>query len=291
MPAADEPVGGGDAAADARCAAHPDRPAAGICDRCGAFACEACFVPTGDGHLCPSCRDAEGLGGLDTFIAARRERPDVFVWWLGLSLAVMYGGAFLRGVDLGSRSPAFHGELAILFGVNLATDFAGLVIAIAYLRRRRWSRLAVFVPVIVSGLEPLFQLAVAGGHVAVHGGLVVALGVVFLGVLFALMIVAWRSPVNRLAFGLEVPRPRLEAAYRAYQGNRVAVIALGFAVPAAIIPFVFLFALPPVSVAIWRSRRPGVRRRGLALAAAILCMVGFLVTVSAVIFSRLHGHG
>jgi hypothetical protein len=41
----------------ASCAAHPDRAAAGVCSRCGAFACPECLQPAADGTpQCLACR-------------------------------------------------------------------------------------------------------------------------------------------------------------------------------------------------------------------------------------------
>jgi hypothetical protein len=54
-PAADKGVG------TAHCAIHPDKPAADICGRCGAFACSACLVISEDGTgICQACYEREG---------------------------------------------------------------------------------------------------------------------------------------------------------------------------------------------------------------------------------------
>ncbi|MBI5543983.1 MAG: YIP1 family protein [Deltaproteobacteria bacterium] len=46
----------------ARCAAHPDRFAAGVCGRCGAFACSECLQVGPDGlPQCLACRERVGL--------------------------------------------------------------------------------------------------------------------------------------------------------------------------------------------------------------------------------------
>ena len=45
----------------ARCAAHPDRSAANVCARCGAFACTECLQPGQDGQpQCSACRGRDG---------------------------------------------------------------------------------------------------------------------------------------------------------------------------------------------------------------------------------------
>jgi hypothetical protein len=40
-----------------RCALHPEADACGVCDRCGAFVCEACRHPSGETTLCAACED------------------------------------------------------------------------------------------------------------------------------------------------------------------------------------------------------------------------------------------
>jgi hypothetical protein len=48
------------AAGAAHCAEHPDRPAANVCARCGAFACAECLQPGPDGQpQCPACRSRD----------------------------------------------------------------------------------------------------------------------------------------------------------------------------------------------------------------------------------------
>ncbi len=42
----------------ASCAVHPESPAAGACEHCGAFACPACLAPEAGRWLCGSCRSA-----------------------------------------------------------------------------------------------------------------------------------------------------------------------------------------------------------------------------------------
>ena len=58
-PAAPSPVEpSGPGPSGARCAAHPERVAAGVCARCGAFACPECLQPEADGSpRCLACRE------------------------------------------------------------------------------------------------------------------------------------------------------------------------------------------------------------------------------------------
>ena len=49
------------APSSAHCAAHPERAAASVCARCGAFACSECLEPGSDGQpQCPACRGRDG---------------------------------------------------------------------------------------------------------------------------------------------------------------------------------------------------------------------------------------
>lgn len=262
-----------DAVADARCAVHRDRPAIGICDRCGAFACETCLAPTGAGPQCAACRDADGPGALDAFVAARQGRRDALAWGIGVAGIVFWswevvGIAGVRFVFHTWNRPLWS------FWVGIGMSVAGLVLHGAYLARARWSRWAIAFPIVVLSLVEAIRLVRVGLAAGFEPIFVLCLSVGCL----ALVAHAWRSPLNRLAFGLDVPREDLAVAWKAVRRNRLAYLALVLSIPVALVPFFYIPVIPVVVTAWKRSRLRGGRLGWVALVAAVFCLAGFAVT-------------
>jgi hypothetical protein len=75
----------------AACAAHPDRPAQGICGRCGTFICIGCTV---SGDLCTTCRSLlhrDGVAWTDEEKARARARTAIK--WSIRSVRLLLGAA------------------------------------------------------------------------------------------------------------------------------------------------------------------------------------------------------
>ncbi|MDP3234563.1 MAG: DUF4328 domain-containing protein [Myxococcales bacterium] len=88
---------------DSLCANHPDRPATGVCERCGSFGCAECLSLVGVLRLCGACRarEASALPSLST--RARLAMP--FVWGtsaLGLGVSLL---SFGLAADDASATP------------------------------------------------------------------------------------------------------------------------------------------------------------------------------------------
>lgn len=93
-------------ATGARCAQHPETPASGLCDRCGAFVCFECELPWENRSYCPPCSHrVKGLFGGSWFsiFAAIAAFLSLGCGALGLVAIV------LAAVDL-ARIAAGHGQ-------------------------------------------------------------------------------------------------------------------------------------------------------------------------------------
>jgi hypothetical protein len=100
----------------ATCAAHPDREAAGACERCGTFACSACLSLVGLERLCPACRAR--LGDALPSLTGRGRLAMPFVWATGV-LGVL--------VSLGTLAVPQSASEEDVGGVALATGCLALV--------------------------------------------------------------------------------------------------------------------------------------------------------------------
>jgi len=120
----------------ARCAAHPERPATGVCTRCGTFACSDCMVFPAS--VCFSCESRQVV------------KPRRFGGWLILALL----GLFAQQAMLLSRSILFVGysldgtleaaveqdpEWLALFGIDLLTT-AGMAGFALYILPKFWAK-------------------------------------------------------------------------------------------------------------------------------------------------------
>ena len=88
-----------------RCRLHPEDPEADDCDRCGAFACDACLSFYEQKYLCPDCttRELEELPAIEP----RADKARLFL----LLMLILDAFALLPGV------PALSGLLAIPTGI------------------------------------------------------------------------------------------------------------------------------------------------------------------------------
>jgi hypothetical protein len=135
---------------DARCAAHRDAPAAGICVRCGSFACAECCKPTG--VHCATCLPllqvdapfvsmrsnpvpihiAGTLFGAAAASPAIKRFPDsgFLIFCVGLGLGVALSFPFRGWIDtlaIRSKWPAFIRRGAVAGTLALAVLIVALV--------------------------------------------------------------------------------------------------------------------------------------------------------------------
>lgn len=132
-------------AAPGRCAAHPDRPAARCCERCGNYMCEAC---DGEGaqRACPSCRARVDLSRFpierETFSigGVMQVTTEAFgAHWIPLCagafvyLVVTLGfGAFGQVIERAALDPASRG--LTLLALNLVQMALGWLLLLGLLR-------------------------------------------------------------------------------------------------------------------------------------------------------------
>ncbi|RMG12762.1 MAG: hypothetical protein D6729_16120 [Deltaproteobacteria bacterium] len=256
------------------CAAHRGRRATGTCERCGAFYCADCchLVGAADAarRVCGACAkrpDVDYLGALRSRLSGRR---DLFIWMLGILglLGSLAGLVVVLGAALAPEVPAAA-------GIAVLPVLYSLVVFTCYLLKQRWTRWALFTLPVV-GLTS--ELAWGGtGPVPAPSDLVRQALIPTL-----LYLAAWRSPRNKLAFGLEVSRAELERLWRRSASNPLAragylVALLSILVPGleVVSAGLSIAGLRRVNPRAW----PPVYGRGEAIKGIVFSVVGLLGTV------------
>jgi hypothetical protein len=116
---------------EATCAAHPASESVGVCNRCGAYVCEACRTMWRGQVVCVACLDKAFASGEATPEAARMHRRQGLLAlgfglgaWLLSGLAA--GGLYLTGAALTNPS-ASEGQVGLLVAVLALFVAAGFV--------------------------------------------------------------------------------------------------------------------------------------------------------------------
>jgi hypothetical protein len=242
----------------ARCAQHPERSAAACCERCGAFHCREEQRELEGKFFCGPCAarpEFDPLAEVRQRYWGRLSGGAVFVGLVGLTEGLLALGTVLELPLLGA---------AMLISAGLKFQF--------FTGRPRWVRLVV----------PLTPFLMAAGFM-VHellrtrdpDALARHLGASLLSALFAFFFLGAVaiSPITRLFFKIEVPRPALNKIWKRHQRSPIARQALGMAIIGLFLP-----VLVPISagLAVYGLVRknpeafPPVGRRGFAVAALVL---------------------
>ncbi len=221
-----------------------------------------------------------GDARLEIFIARHRGRPDVYWWLLGVVGSVGWIGFAATAawfvVD-GHRRNVYdpYAYPALAFAV---------ISHLGYLFRRRWSRVAVLFPYLLVTASDAYIGWMSARDFGPPAPYPDPFGpireAIFVALFVGPAVLALISPLNRLAFGLEVPRDRLEAARVTYQRNRLAVVAAVLSFALAAVPLGFILALPVTVTAWWRSQVHGAGHPRVARVALALSGVGLLWTVA-----------
>lgn len=90
---------------------------------------------------------------------------------------------------------------------------------------------------------------------------------------------AYGSKLNKLAFRMSLTEDQLEAAYRSYVSNHLASWAFVIALLGVMFPFFSFISLIQGLIALNRSQkgmRPQAKNRGIAVASIVLSAIGLL---------------
>jgi hypothetical protein len=250
-----------------RCAVHPDRPAAGTCQRCGAFACVEDYAAVAGRWLCAPCAARPDADYLEAFRRKYWGKRDAWAWLMGLGAV---GHVVEVGQNVASGQPLF-------IPMNVAVGAA----QVCYFLGPRWARALIFVPVVGIALTPLVALLAVPSDAVGMGVVSAALtDVIFRPLVPGLICLAiFLSTRNQLFFRVPVSQVKLKKAWDLYSNNTivrvgfllslVGVLVPGLGVPGLVLSWVGLTrvdpdAFPPI----------GGRRR--AIAGIVLGAVGVL---------------
>jgi hypothetical protein len=247
-----------------RCAAHPDRPAAGTCQRCGAFACGEDLREVAGKVLCGSCAARPDADYLEAFRLRYWGRRDAFAWtWaatLPLFIAWMAGGFLARTTSIA------------LF--NLAVAAAGT----AYVLGPTWARGLVFV-LPASSLACATSVAFENQGPADGAGRTGA----FLACLLAaappllIAVAVYRDGRSQLFFKVPLSRERLQKAWDLHANNGPARTGFILSLAGLTVPGLSLVGLALSIYGLTRvdpAAHPPIGRRARAVAGIVFGAVG-----------------
>lgn len=261
----------------ARCAVHPDRPAVGVCGRCGDYHCGDCQKTVAARSLCASCR---ALPGVDYLEDTRRRfwgKRDGFVWYFGLFGPL---GTLISLPQHAARSDY----------LSVATSLVWLGLSVAYLTLAPWSRRALLFGTVALTLLSVVQTALGLGvelteeQLQLFGGRsgVLAFGAASSVVAVLIVLAAQYSARNKLAFKLPVSDAELAKVYDVHLSNPLARRAFWYALLLSAIPLASAVTLVMGIIALRRSAPEAWPPRGgrtpaiTAIAISSLALVGWL---------------
>lgn len=240
---------------EARCPTHPDVPALGSCQRCGTFFCAACRVDVEGVAYCASCGvrpDVDWLGAYEQKLLGKR---DGWAWYFGLQAI----GLIVVGANVAAQTT---GPTRLLAIPALASAICGALFFFGY----RHARLLL-------GLSTL-------AWIAAQAALFQWVALVSAVFSIAFLATAFSSTRNRLFFRDSVSRAKLKRDYDRLADNLLArnAFALGFF--SLLVPPVAPIAIVCGAIAHRRvnpNARPPVGKKGYAIAAIVLGVVGALI--------------
>jgi hypothetical protein len=247
-----------------RCPVHPDRPAAGTCQRCGAFACaEELSAPVAGRSLCAACGARPDADYLEAFRLKYWGRRDAFTWLWATAIP------FLLAAGIGQAFDRQGLDAAPLLAIALAG-------AISFFGRR-WSRPLVFVVPAAIGLWAAVKFAREVVRSAPGPATVAFLGAIFaafFGVLPLLIAVAaYRDARRALFFRVPLRRERLQKAWNVYANNSAARTGWLLSLSGLIIPGLGLLGLALSWYGLTRvdpAAHPPIGRKRQAIAGVVL---------------------
>jgi hypothetical protein len=242
-----------------RCAVHPERPAAGTCERCGAFACAEDYAAVSGRWLCASCAARPDSNYLEAFRLKYWGKRDAWAWVMGLSAV----GHVLSAINAATSGMYLLVPLIVAVGAAQACYFMGW----------RWARAFIFSPAVEVMLTPLLILpwraGLGLGTVAVMMGRVIIAplipGLLGLGILL--------STRNQLFFRVPVSAVQLKKAWNLYCNNAIARTGFLLSLLGLLVPGVGLAAVVLSGIALRRvdpKAFPPIGRKGQAIAGIVL---------------------
>ncbi len=246
----------------ARCPRHPERPATGVCERCGGFLCELDRVVGWTKSFCPSCAANPEVDYVERFRLDCWGRRDGWAWVIGVLSVPIALVASIGVYEAATTRRAHFLEVAVPLIVSAT--------GVAFWLGVRWARQGLI-------LVP----AALGAVAAATEGPLPALTLVLFPLWGALSI--YLDVRNQLFFKVSVPRKKLEKAWRQHRDNTVAhagflfalvgLLPIGLGLVGLILSIIGLMRVDP-------NAHPPVGRRGEAIAGVVLGTIGTLEAVA-----------
>jgi hypothetical protein len=264
---------------------HPEAVAVAVCDRCGDYHCAACHKRIAGQALCASCRQLPGVDYLEETRLRYWGKRDGFVWYFGGFSVLSQLLALRRAVPL---------DVATLSGQALWT-----IVGIAYLLLYRPARIGLIVAACANALViawraaygtiPLTaaQLKLLGGSTGFGIMSVVAAVLTLL-----LVIAAYQSPRNKLAFEIEIDESDLRRVYDTYRSNPLAMRAAWYGALSLFLPFSGAITLAMGAVALRRANLSAWPPRGgrkpalIGIVLSALGVLGWSALIATAIMAR-----
>ena len=235
-----------------RCPQHPDRPAVGICTRCGGFACHEDLVSLDDKPFCAKCAALPEVDYLEAFRLKYWGKRDGWAW--------LTGG--LGGVVNLSLAVASLAQGNLLLG---AYALGAVCLAVCYWLGLGWARKAIFaIPIVGAFINASTVGAAAVGQMVVP---------------FLVLTAMYQDTRNRLFFKVPVSTERLRKAWNLHANNAIARLGFVLGLGSLLICPLALAGLPCSIVGLTRvdpSAHPPIGRKGQAIAGTVLSALGLV---------------
>ncbi|MGC4119019.1 MAG: hypothetical protein QM765_31520 [Myxococcales bacterium] len=242
------------AATSATCPRHPDKPAAGVCTRCGGFYCDADVARIDDKPYCPTCAALPEVDYLEAFRLKCWGKRDGWAWVFGLSAITNLALAI-------SQLPR---------SLPLAVSaLAWVVICSAFWLGLAWARQAMLL---------MASLGLLGSLLGMTGDTFSA--AVLSTITLLALISIYFDTRNQLFFRLAVPREKLHKTWDLFANNSVARAGYLLGLFSLIVWPIAAIGLPCSIVGLFRvnpKAHPPVGRRRQAIAGIVLNAIGLAV--------------
>lgn len=268
--------------AQALCKNHEGTAATASCERCGDFVCDECIQSVRQKRLCRDCIDRYELKDLTAFKVNSWGKRDAYVWVLGLFGTVSFGFLFLFTLaGLFSAMPGFTLSSDVnsfrLMTLSLLL-FLSFGLALSYFFMRRGARQALFFGPFL--LTTMLVILAIDSHTSPK---MLPFMIVFAFLIpIGIVLGAYRSGLNKLAFQISLTDEELQATYHNYVSNKLAYWALLISLLGVLLPMFSFVSLTQGLIALNRSHsraRPRAKRQAVAATAIAFSMLGLLQCV------------
>jgi hypothetical protein len=270
---------------DTECPRHSGAPAVGTCERCGTFVCAQDVVLLANKRFCTDCSKRPDVDYLEAFRLKYWGKRDGWAWAFGIGGLV--NGLAAVSILVGALSRLGDDGPKDLPGLLVGAFFVGLVGAngVAFWLGKPFARWGVALSTLFFTGSTAFGIAVGGvGKAGFAEALLLFVAISIIPVAIVVNIFTnWRT---QLFFKLEVPRPKLQAAWDLLHNNTLARQSVVAGIVGLIVPGFCLIALLIAVIAYRRvdpNAFPPIGKKGYAIAGLVFGALGTLEWVAVAI--------